>query len=336
MGKKLFGEYYTGGQQTQHDGLVLRELVIRDLEALGGEGSNVELLQAFHNIYAKKLGIPAIEVHKDYDLGGTGKFDITFTKKPEKNVNIIVDEYVDQYGCELEAFPVVLHETKHAEQYYSYHKFLKHHVIPKSDFEKLMVLYYLFRDCNGESSIVPYYSRVSEFDAHDFEIRESKALMARYGFFNTHFFNVVTRETMQRILWEFKYNREGMNNKVVRHGIKAMKRDLYRASKGEFGSEVYARVKEILESGFDLEKAYERVVKRLDDYADEICLDQLAADDMGVKLALAKNTNIIYSRNRTSVNDKEIKPRFRYSKFLRDRYARGDAEFEEMFEEAMK
>ena len=277
---------------------------------------NDNVLQSLHNWYAKKLKIPAVKLECLEDLEYDGLFDVVSSlDDSEDNVFIKIGKFLEYENGLYYSINVVLHETKHAHQAYIYHKFQERGIIPGSQHEKMLLLFKVLCHC-GALDEVFYCSSPEELDSYIFEINEMLELGARYSYLNNENTVVYRKETIFKLLYQLEYNKEGVNNKLLKEMLKVMKKSVYFALKGCFGEDAKQMVQAIYDSGFDLESSFNYIVENLNKFCDELISDDLLARQLWFKTNLAKHGNIVYSIEEDCVNDQQINPESQYAKFL--------------------
>ena len=266
------------------------------------EGKSVcRLLQAIHNIYAKKLGIAPVRVMKMNSLDCPAAFSVwEFLSSDNRSVILYSDAIL--FCGPLTAFNAIIHETKHAHQAYNTHNFVKFGIVPKTDKEKLLLLNNFFWNYRFTASDkLQYYLGLYEIDAYFYEFAEMRKLNERHpekfnGF--AYYYNMWDKLTAYLTICDYK--KDGLNSKGLKQVYKAMKTDIYRSLRGDYGIEMQKLCKEVLESGFNLENAFGSLIEELDYMYDQTILLAHEVRSMGLQAKFEKNGNLMYSKTKVS------------------------------------
>lgn len=296
----IYTSMYTGGShQTEFDGETLPSLYNKITENIANGKSLETLAQAIHNIYAKKLSIAPVKVVKMNDLDCSAAFGRLLADS-DKSVIGYSDEV---FGfCPTVLFCNMIHETKHVQQAYNVHNFVNFGVLPKSDKEKLLLLFVAFNYSGFMfDNELPYYLQPKEIDAFFYELQEISKLNAQYPnkFNGLGYYNEFGTRIFE-ILYNFEYNKNGMYSKGLKLIYKTLKRGMFSASKGLYGQDMKSLCTQLKLSGFNLEKAFASFIKDLDVMHETVVL---LADDvrsLGLKAKFEKNGNLIYHPQKVS------------------------------------
>ena len=277
------------------------------------EPNDLEMPIRFLQQYiARKLSIPFIKLQEVQLEGSTAGFFNLATSKMGVDYT--------RFLCACMTYSIICHETKHAYQTYLSEKFLTHKQLPKSNLDKLLLLYNSFNSyIKGVTSIselyekygfdkliknykktyfkVNYFELPNELDAYSFEIECLNKLQKKYIHFKTPYsyqFLVLRKYTLLNGL---NYHKEGLNHKGIHNCKQVIKSMIYASSKhGAFGKEHKEFVDSVLASGFDIDNAFLSITKKLDKFYDElICL----AHNMrahGIKADFEKNGYIDFNK----------------------------------------
>ena len=318
-------EYLTTGHKTGLEGLSVQELVANHSKTLGKYSPNQKVLQTIHNHYAKKLGIPAVLVDRDDLEGRCAEFAVIYGER-SNNVTITIDDNLEISEGLLCTFDSIIHETKHAHQAYLVHKFTKHGVLPKSNYEKALLVFEMLRGLRGAStSLCEYFASLNEMDAYTYEIEEGIKLAQKYEIFNNP--QEIESNTVKTLgfLFGLKYQKQGINTPSIRKTYKAIKKDLYDALHGKFGPLVQKQIEEIVESGFDLDVAFDTIITKLDSIYDMIILTTHKAKQAGIKINFEKY-GLLY-KNKSIQKTKSFK---KYLEFLLQEHPAAEQQFREL------
>lgn len=251
----LYAILHTNGKhQTRLDGATIDELYNILYKKILNNTSLRIPAQAIHNIYAKKIGVSPVKVVLSDDIpeNGIALFDPYYDFEGKKQAAILYSENLGEIGP-VDVFLSIIHETKHLEQYYKIHNYIKFGVVPHDDLGKLILMYKYFWNYGYSGAYeLPYYSIFCEIDAHLYEVQEMIKLNNRYESINGYaFYWAIYYEKFSRILEHFNYNKEELDNKKLKQVYKALKRDLYAALQGYFGEEMQKLCLNVYEKGLD-------------------------------------------------------------------------------------
>ncbi len=294
-----------GTHATEFDGQTLPALYDKIAEKLKAGKSVKNLAQAIHNIYAKKLSIAPVRVMKSNKINSAAIYCPDLYSTGENRCAILYQQKA-LFGGPTPFISIIIHETKHAQQCYNVNNYIKFGVLPKSDKEKLLLIYEFFYAYSfTQSNKLPYFLKLCEIDAYTFELFEISKLNEKYpekfnglGYYETLWYK------MRNILYDFKYNKNGLNSTGLKQVYKAIKTDIYRSRCGEYGQEMQALCIRLNLSGFNLEKAFASIIKDLD-VMHEITVS--LADDvrsLGYKAKFEKHGNLVYSKRVAEINPK--------------------------------
>lgn len=293
--------YTTGTHATEFDGETLPSLHDKIGEKALKKKSVRMLAQAIHNIYAKKLGIAPVKVLKVNDPDLFAAFSVrAFSTSNNRSVIIYSDNTL--FGGPTTLFNSIIHETKHAQQAYNIHNFLKFNVLPKSDKEKLLLLAEFFLEYRFTASKkLPYYFMFNEIDAYFYEFQEMKKLNERYPEkFNGYTYYDNLWDKLSTYLYDFDYQKNGLNCKGLKQVYKAIKTDIFCSLRGDYGQDMKSLCTQVQMSGFNLDKAFDSFIEELDYLHDYSVLLSYKIRDMGLKAKFEKNGNLIYHKTRVS------------------------------------
>lgn len=308
---KFFKNRYTsfktdGTHQTEFDGATFNALYEAIKTNLINNKSVRKYAQAIHNIYAKKLTIPPVRVVKRTEVEGA-YYTHNFCLNSPNNDTIVYGDDIGLSGP-TDVFMAMMHETKHAEQFYNIHKYLNYGVVPNAQENKLALMYEYFwcapfTYCDKLS----YRSGFYEIDAYTFELTEILKLH-KYGenFSGMGYYENIIDKSF-KLLYHFKYNKEGLNNPEIHKVYRAIKKDMYECLQGNYGKHMQKLVTDVINSGFDLDKAFENVINKLNFIYDQTVLLAYEMRKLGYKCKFEKNGNLIYhNRHVTAINPKHF------------------------------
>lgn len=251
------------------------------------EPNDLEMPVRFLQQYiAKKMSIPYVKLQEVELEGSTAGFFNMAT-------SIMGIDYT-RFLCASMTYSIICHETKHAAQTYLGEKFLTHKQIPKSDLDKLMLIFLSFNNyVKGVTNIgdvyekygfdkiiknyrkiyfkVKYFELPNEIDAYTFEIESLNKLKNKYIHFKTPYSYQFLLLRKYTILQGLNYHKEGLNHKGIHNCKQVIKSLIYASTTYEaFGKEHKELVDSVLNSGFDIDKAFLTLTKKLDRYYDEL------------------------------------------------------------------
>ena len=314
----------TTGFSTEYDKMDFAELLKKILYANCLEAEDGGFLQAFQNKFSRKLSVPTIRlVYEDINYAGT--FSSERRKRFTNNVKIKISPDNDI----TETMFVIPHEVKHSEQEYILHKFCNFGVVPRDDLGKAILIINLLGNKSKDDS--DYYSRLEELDALIFEVDEMSKLINKYPHLFYLDFQLYLRSSMFIILEDLKYNYEGINNRGIRQSMNRLRGDIAQALGGEYGKSVQNAVQSIVQSGFNLEKAYSSITSKLDKWVSWIVLENQTFKRLGAEdLELAINGHLNYAPIDSAVDGCYIDEFSEYARFINKFVCKYDGELEEM------
>lgn len=332
--QKLDLYFGTKGYPSQYDYMNFNELLKHILHADYFREDKQEYMQAFQNKFSKLLGIPTIKL-KVEPMFFEGAFYPPKTSERIENVKIDID-----LGCDTtEAVFTILHEVKHSQQAYNLHKFCNFSIVPKDDLCKAIllsdILFYFDKDY---AKATPYHFKIEELDAFAFEINSMYNIMNKYPLYGNFNFNLFLRELMFSYLYAFKYNNEGINNPEIKKAIQNFKRKINIALSGQLGDSCKSAVKRVLQTGFNVEKAYMNITSNLDKYSSLILYENYMFNKLGAKkIKLATNGELNYAPENDDclfenmIEAGGIDPQSEYGTYIKKYACTDNGEYDKLF-----
>jgi len=332
--KKLNFYFGTKGCPSKYDSMNWCELLTLIFHADYFEEDKVEFLQAFQNKFSKRLGVPTIKLAFK-PIFHTGVFRARDTKKRIQNVKIIMDPYSDL----AEMIFTVPHEVKHSEQVYDLHKFLNYNVLPKDDLSKAILISNILEQVSVKYvRNLEYHSELEELDARIFAINQMQSLMNKYSLYGNIDFNLHLREQLFVLLYDLRYNYEGIENPEIKKSMQNLKTGIKDAISGECGESCKSCIEKILNSGFDIERAYTAITKNLDKYCSWLVLENYKFNKLGAtSIYLAKNGELNYeprqnySYSESVIADGSIDPYSEYGEYIKKYACTDNGEYDKLF-----
>lgn len=300
---KLDFYFGTRGALSKYDLMNSNDLLKCYLHAEYFDEDKEGILQAFQNKFFKFLAVPTIPL-KLKPIFDSGVFSVRNTKKRIQNVKILMDPNSDP----TETFFTVPHEAKHAEQAYNLHKFLNYHIVPKDNLGKVIIVSNILEQFSQNYvQNLRYESEIDELDAFVFEINEMNKLMIKYPLYFNFDFNLYIRERIFNLLYGVRYNFEGIENAEIKKSIINLKRGINSALSGEYVVECQNAIKAIIKSGFNVERAYESIVKNMDKYGSWIMQENHRFNKLGATtIHLVDRNGLNYAPHNTYISDENV------------------------------
>ena len=336
MNKDKLNFYFgTKGCPSKYDSMNFKQLLKGILRADYFEEDKQDYLQAFQNKFSNMLGIPTIRLSME-PIFDTGIFSARDTKKRIQNVKIKIDPYSDL----AEMIFVVPHEVKHSQQAYDLHKFFNYNIVPKDDLSKAILLSNILENVS-ENYVknLEYHSKIEELDARIFAINQMYNLMHKYPIYGNFDFNLHLREQLFVLLHGLRYNYEGTENQEIKKSMQNLKTGIKSALYGEFGEKCKGFVTEILNSGFNIERAYTSITKNLNTYCAWIVLENHSFNKLGATMILLANNGDLnyapkenYSYSESVIADESIDPYSEYGEYIKKYACTDNGEYEQLLE----
>ncbi len=277
-----------------------------------------------HQYVAKKLGIPTIRVQNiSAPSSFAGFFDTHET---------YIGFDFDLPDSSFMLYSLIAHETRHAFQAYLSQKYLLNHSIPKSNTDRVLLLYSTFHNyismisslhdihkkygfdeiINNFKKLyfnVSYFASPHELDAYTYEIAKMTKAQKRISNFKLVYNYQYLISRYYILLGGLDYHKEGINHKDIKTSIKVLKSLIYYSMRYEsFGTEHASLVREVVKKGVDLEKAFTTFTNKLDEYYDNLILLAHSMRDYGFEASFEKNGIIDYSKLFTRTEEGYSKP----------------------------
>lgn len=267
-----------------------------------------------HLHIAKKLGIPTVRLEdKSVDSGSDGH---NYVGEFDANKHHIAFNY-DIFDSSFMMYSMLTHETRHAYQAYLSYKYLHHQYIPKSDLDKLLLLFSSFHGYiaavseltalhkkygfdkiikNFDQSYfkVGYFEKPQELDAYIYEVEKTKNLHKKYTSSKTVNSYVYLLSRKYIILNGLNYHKEGLNNPQISNSMKIVRKLIYHTIHDEwFGKDHANMVRDIVKDNFNIEKAFLTFTDKLDAIYDEVVEFANDMRESGFEVDFEKN-GILY------------------------------------------
>ena len=318
--KELNFYFGTKGCPSKYDSMNFNELLKNIFRADYFEEDMRGYLQALQNKFSRQLAVPTIRLIEK-NMYYIGLCCSRNTKKRIQNIHIKINPYSDL----AEIIFTIPHEVKHSEQMYNLHKFLNFNVIPKGNLAKAVLLSDILQQLSSKyQKSLEHYSQIAELDAYIFAINQMHLLMEKYPLYGNFDFNLMLRDELFFIFFNLRYNHDGTNNPEIKKSMNSLKIGIKSALNGEFGDSCKVAVRKILDSGFDIEKAYNSITSWLDRYSAWILLENYKFNKLGAeRINLTINGELNYAPKDTHVSyeqvidDETINPFSEYAEYIK-------------------
>jgi len=210
---------------------------------------------------------------------------------------------------------------------------------PKDDLSKAILISNILEQVSVKYvRNLEYHSELEELDARIFAINQMQSLMNKYSLYGNIDFNLHLREQLFVLLYDLRYNYEGIENPEIKKSMQNLKTGIKDAISGECGESCKSCIEKILNSGFDIERAYTAITKNLDKYCSWLVLENYKFNKLGAtSIYLAKNGELNYeprqnySYSESVIADGSIDPYSEYGEYIKKYACTDNGEYDKLF-----